>query len=70
MMSSLVGLMVKKKLSLFFEDSNKFHPNIKFWHEVNKESIHFLDLNVRLPHCKNSTDLYVKPTDWLQFLHY
>ena len=37
----------KEKLSFFFESLSKFYPNIKFSHEVNKESIHFLDLNVR-----------------------
>ena len=46
----------KEKLSLFLEDLNKFHPNIKFSHEVNKESIHFLDLNVGLSDGKISTD--------------
>ena len=48
----------------------RFHPNINFSHEVNKESIHFLDLNVRLSDGNISTDLYVKPTDRHQFLHY
>ena len=33
------------KSSAYF---GKFHPNVKFSHEVNKESIRFLDLNVRL----------------------
>ena len=32
----------KENLSLFLEDLNKFHPNIKFSHEVNNESIHFI----------------------------
>ena len=31
----------KEKLSLFLEDLNEFHPNIKFSHETNKEWIHF-----------------------------
>ena len=31
----------KETLSLFLEDLNNFHPNIKFSHEVNKESIHY-----------------------------
>ena len=60
----------KEMLSLFLEDLNNFHPNIKFSHEVNKESIHFLDLNIRLSDGNISTDLYVKPTDRHQFLHY
>ena len=49
---------------------NYFETNIKFSHEVNKESIRFLDLNVRLSDGNISTDLYVKPTDRHQFLHY
>ena len=57
-------------LSLFLKDLNNFHPNIKFFHEVNKESIHFLDLNIRLSDGNISTDLYVKPTDRHQFPHY
>ena len=31
----------KETLSLFLEDLNNFHPSIKFFHELNKESIHF-----------------------------
>ena len=38
----------KEKLSSFLEDFNKFHPNIKFFHEFRKGSIHSLKLNVRL----------------------
>ena len=49
---------------------NNFSPNIKFFHELNKESIHFLDLNIRLSDGNISTDLYVKLTDRHQFLHY
>ena len=60
----------KEMLSLFLEDLNNFHPSIKFSHEVNKESIHFLDLSIRFSYGKILTDLYVKPTDIHQFLHY
>ena len=52
------------------EDFNNFHPNIKFPHEVNKKSIHFLDLNIRFSDGNISTDLYVKPTERHQFPHY
>ena len=41
-----------KILSIFLEDLNKFHPNTKFSHEANQESIHFLDLNIRLSNGK------------------
>ena len=60
----------KEKFSLFLEDLNKFYANIKFSHEVNKESIHFLDLNVKLSDGIISTDLYAKPTGRHQFLLY
>ena len=49
------------------EDLDNFHLNIKFSHEVNKESIHFLDLNIRLSDGNILTDLNV--TDRHQFLH-
>ena len=65
-----IWMQGKEKLSLFSEDLNKFHPNIKFSHETNKKIIHFLDLNVRLSNGNISTDLYVKPTNRHQFLHY
>ena len=58
------------KLTLFLEDLNKCHPNIKFTHETNKEDIVFLDLQVKLLDGKKSTDLFVKSTDRHQFLHY
>ena len=60
MMSSLFGLTVKK--------SSAFQ--IKFCHEVDKKSIHFLDLDVWLSDGQISTDLYVKPAGRHQFFHY
>ena len=38
----------KEMLSLFLENLNNFHCNIEFCHDVNKESIHFLDLNIKI----------------------
>ena len=49
---------------------NNFHPKINFSHEINKESIHFFVLDIRLSDCKISTDLYVKSKDRHQFLHH
>ena len=54
----------------FLEDLNKYHPNIDFIHEPNKECINFLDLPVSLLDNKVSTELYIKPTDRHQYLHY
>ena len=57
---SFIWIHGKEKLSPFLEDLNTFHPNIKFSNEVNKGSMHFLDLNVRFSDDKISIDLYVK----------
>ena len=51
-----------------FLETQKHKPLVCY--ETNKESIHFLDLNVRLSDGNISTDLYLKPADWHQFLHY
>ena len=60
----------EEKLKFFQADLNKYHPNINFTHESNKECINFLDLKVSLLDNKLSTDLYIKPTDRHQYLHY
>ena len=60
----------EKKLQNFLEKLNKSHPNIKFTHEPSKENISFLDLNVTLSEGQLQTDLYIKPTDRYQYLHY
>ena len=60
----------QEKLSLFLEDLNKCHPNIKFTYETKKEDIAILDLEVKLLDGKKSTDLFVKSTDRHQFLYY
>ena len=53
----------EEKLASFLKDLNNYHPNIKFTHELNKEHIPCLDLNVKLSGNKFSTDLYIKSTD-------
>ena len=55
MMFSFFGHMVKVL--------KNYHPNIKFTHEFNKESIASLALKV-------TTDLHIKSTDKYQYLHY
>ena len=49
---------------------NEFDPCIKFTYESNKESVAFLDIKVSLINDKLFTDVYVKPTDHHQYLHY
>ena len=60
----------EEKLKYFLDNLNRYHPNINFTHEPNKECIKFLDLTVSLLDNKMSTDLYIKPTDRHQYLHY
>ena len=60
----------EEKLASFIDYLNSYHPNIMFTHESNKEHIPYLNLNVNLSGNKLSTDLYIKPTEWHQYLHY
>ena len=59
-----------QELDSFFNELNKFHPNLNFTYETSKESVNFLDLNVSLRNGKISTDLYAKPIDGHQYHHY
>ena len=55
-------------LENFLNKLNSFHPTIKFTAEDSKETINFLDVNIRLVGGELMTDLLVKPTDTHQFL--
>ena len=59
-----------RKLKVFLEDLNKFHPNLKFTSVSSEENVAFLDLKVKLKKGKMKTDLHVKYTDRHQYLHY
>ena len=59
----------KEKLEEFLKNFNNYHPNIKFTNEFNKENIPLLDLKVSLSGGQLTTDLYIKSTDKLQYLH-
>ena len=52
------------------EDLNKFHSNLKFTYEKSKEKINFLDVAIKIKEGKIITDLYCKPRDGHQYLHY
>ena len=54
----------------FLERLNNFHPNLKFTHELSREEINFLDVNVRVNHGEFITNLYCKTTDGHQYLHF
>ena len=47
-----------------------FHSNLKFTYETSSYTVNFLDLNVSLNNGAIHTDLYIKPTDGDQYLHY
>ena len=47
-----------------------FHPSLSFAYETSKNNVAFLDLNVSLRDGAIYTDLYIKPTDGHQYLHY
>ncbi len=59
----------------FMETLNSFHSTIgsgriKFTHTVSPTSISFLDVQVNLINHKLETDLFSKPTDTHQYLHF
>ena len=60
----------KESLIKFLDDFNRFHPNLKFTHEISEKSVTFLDLNVNLSNGSITTDLHVKPTDRHLYLHF
>ena len=49
---------------------NNFHPNINFTHEKSPSFVNFLDVSVKKVDNRLETDLYCKPTDCHQFLHF
>ena len=61
---------MKKNLRFFLNSLNEFDPCIMFTYESNKESIALPDIRVSLRNGKVFTDLYFKPTDRHQYLHY
>ena len=65
-----IGTNVEQELERFLKDLNNFTPNLSFTHEASKNCIPFLDLKVKLIDGKLETDLYMKPADCHQYLHY
>ena len=60
----------EESLEKFLHDLNKFHPNLKFTYKKSKEKINFLDVVIKIKEGRIITDLYCKPTDGHQYLHY
>ena len=52
------------------EDLNKFHPDLRFIYEKSRDKIDFLDVVIKIKEGKITTNLFCKPTDGHQYLHY
>ena len=59
-----------KELDDFLERLNNFHPHLKFTHERSREQINFLDVTARVNNGEFITNLYCKPADGHQYLHF
>ena len=60
----------EENLDKFLEDLNKFHPHLRFTYEKSREKISFLDIVIKIKEGKITSNLYCKPTDDHQYLHY
>ena len=58
------------KIDNLFEILQNLHTSIKFTIESSKTSIHFLDIHISVKDYKISTDIYRKPTDSQQYVHF
>ncbi|GFR92965.1 hypothetical protein ElyMa_004366300 [Elysia marginata] len=57
-------------LDQFLAHANNFHPTIKFISEISPLKIPFLDVMISLKDGRLETDLYSKPTDTFNYLHW
>ena len=57
-------------ITTLHEILQNLHPNIKFTVETSKKEIPFLDILIIKNGCKIITDIYRKPTDTQQYLHF
>ena len=69
MISSLFGQIPRKNFKKFLKNLNEFHPNLKFAYEKLKRKLIF-QIQSLLTDGKIVADLYCKPTDSHQYLHY
>ena len=60
----------KWSLNEFTNQLNDLHPSLRFTQEIGKDQIAFLDILVKLKDHIISTDIYYKPTDTHQYLHF
>ncbi|KAK3709040.1 hypothetical protein RRG08_054979 [Elysia crispata] len=60
----------RAKLEAFIQHANTFHPTIKFTSNISPIHVPFLDVMVTLLDNYIHTDLYSKPTDTFNYLHW
>ena len=60
----------EQELERFLKDLKNFTPNLSFTHEACKNCISLLDLKVKKVDGRLENDLFMKPTDRHQYLHY
>ena len=58
----------KESLKEFINETNSFHPTIKYTADSSKEKVIFLDVAVTLKNGVLSNDLFVNPTETHQLL--
>ena len=59
----------EENLKNFMKDFNNFKSKLKFTFECDRNSINFLDFNMKLNNGELTTIVYIKPTDRNQYLH-
>lgn len=60
----------EESLLTFLDDFNSAHPSISFTYCYSKSTINFLDVTVEIRGNRIHTNLYKKPTDRHQYLHF
>lgn len=66
----LVWTHGEQSLREFLGRLNERNSNIKFTHEMSVAVVNFLDVNVSIENGQFATNLFCKPTDCHQYLHY
>ena len=59
-----------EELNKFIDNINNFHNTIKFTHTYSHDSMSFLDVLLNIKDGSIETDLFTKPTDTHQYLHF
>ena len=60
----------EENLERFLKELNGFHSSIKFTFKKSKTNVNFFDAVIKIKNGRLSTDLYSKPVDSYQYLHY